>query len=234
MRTLKEGLRKFVQGNINTRICRFLYNQRKTVHATTGKTPAELMFHRNFRVTIESVKQERRDTGSLIQIGDRVFDDESKLFKVGDAVFARNFGRGEPWVKGKIVEVLGVRNYRVQVQDYGNMIWNRHADQIMKRFLVGEDNENQEQLATNQIPNVDVRVPQEISVAGSVGQSKVINQSENAGTGQHIASSEEESKVASEHVPVNGDVKSPVSAGMSSPVRSRSGRVVKPPTRLNL
>ena len=234
VRTLKEGLRKFVQGNINTRICRFLYNQRKTVHTTTGKSPAELMFHRNFRVTIESVKQERRDTESLTQIGDRAFDDESKLFKVGDAVFVRNFGRGEPWVKGKIVEVLGVRNYRVQVQDYGNMIWNRHADQIMKRFLVGEDNENHEQLDTNQVPNVVVGVPQEIRVAGSVGQSGVINQSENAGTGQHIASSEEESKGASEHVPVNGDIKSPVRASLSPPVRSRSGRVLKPPDRLNL
>lgn len=32
------------------------------------------------------------------------------------------------------MEVLGLRSYKVCVQDFGNMIWKRHADQIMHIF----------------------------------------------------------------------------------------------------
>ena len=53
VRTFKEGLVRFKNGDVNTRICRFLYNYRRTVRSSTGKTPAEMMFNRNFRGTIE-------------------------------------------------------------------------------------------------------------------------------------------------------------------------------------
>ena len=57
------------------------------------------------------------------------------VYKVGDAVFAKYFGKGDLWIEGQIVEVLGVRNYLVQVHKFGNMLWKRHHDQLMTRFI---------------------------------------------------------------------------------------------------
>ena len=56
VRTVKEGLAKFKSGSLNTRICRFLYNYRKSVHSSTGKSPAEMLFGRCFKTTLQSVK----------------------------------------------------------------------------------------------------------------------------------------------------------------------------------
>ena len=80
VRSLKEGLKKFQNGSLSTRLCRFLYNQRKTVHSATGRSPAEVMFNRNFKTTIESVKTNTSKDRVLVQLSHQVFHDESKLF----------------------------------------------------------------------------------------------------------------------------------------------------------
>ena len=51
------------------------------------------------------------------------------------------FGKGKTWIEGKIIDVLDVRNYKVQVKDFGNMIWKRHADQLMPRYTPKYSNE---------------------------------------------------------------------------------------------
>lgn len=53
VRILKEGLKKFRSGSMDTQICRLLYNQRKTLHSGTGRSPAQLMFNRNSKSTID-------------------------------------------------------------------------------------------------------------------------------------------------------------------------------------
>ena len=132
VRTFKEGLGKFTKGDIQTRVCRFLYNYRRSVHSLTGKTPAEIMFNRNFKGTVEAVRLEDKSVSNMnAEIGKK----EEPLFSVNDAVFVRNFGKGPTWVEGKVVEVLGLRNYKVEVQSFGNIIWKRHADQIMHRYI---------------------------------------------------------------------------------------------------
>lgn len=226
VQTLKEGLRNFSKGSLETRICRFLYNQRKTVHSTTGKSPAELMFNRRFKATIESVKQVPAKKKALVQIRDKVFCDESKLFKVGDAVFVRNYGKGDPWVKAEVIEVLGFRNYKVCIQDFGNIVWKRHADQIMHRYLISPGTEK-----------AGPAVNHEISGRGSVsvGVHETV-----AGWCPEETGKQEEGDVNSSHdyclqdqiqkeVMGSGNVScSPV------PATRRSGRIVKPPDRLNL
>ncbi|XP_064120730.1 uncharacterized protein LOC135225327 [Macrobrachium nipponense] len=153
VRTFKEGLGNFKKGDIQTRICRFLYNYRRTVNSSTGKTPAERMFSRNFKGTVESVKLKDK---SLRKMRDEIFQEEGKLYKVNDAVFVRNFGKGSPWVEGKIVEVLGLRNYKVEVQSFGNIIWTRHADQIMHRYMGDFNQSNKEVLSNNSKSSVNL------------------------------------------------------------------------------
>lgn len=59
-KTFKEGLSKFKEGDIKTVICRFLYNYRRSVHSSTRKAPATLMFNRNFRGIVEKIKPQKR------------------------------------------------------------------------------------------------------------------------------------------------------------------------------
>ena len=137
VKTLKEGLSKFEKGDINTRICRFLYNHRRTIHSSTGKAPAELMFSRNFRGLVENIKPK----GKKERVLEKGCSFEKANYKVDDAVFVKNYGKGKTWLEGKIIDVLGVRNFKVQLKDFGNMIWKRHADQLMPRYLPNVPNE---------------------------------------------------------------------------------------------
>ncbi|XP_064100788.1 uncharacterized protein K02A2.6-like [Macrobrachium nipponense] len=73
VRTFKEGLGKFKKRDIQTRICRFLYNYRRTVNSSTGKAPAEIIFGRNFKGTVESVKLKDK---SLRKMRDEIFQEE--------------------------------------------------------------------------------------------------------------------------------------------------------------
>ena len=43
VQTVKEGLRKMVDGSLETRLSRFLFHYRISPHSTTGISPAELM-----------------------------------------------------------------------------------------------------------------------------------------------------------------------------------------------
>lgn len=212
VRTFKEGLEKFKHGDVNTRICRFLYNYRRTVHSSTGRTPAEIMFNRNFRGTVESVKQKGERKVSL----EKLFQSEESLYAVGDAVFARNFGYGNPWVEGKIVEVLGLRNYKVQLKEFGNLVWKRHADQLMQRFIGDFPNCGSsglpEYLGEKSIP--DFKPYPNVQVDTGVDLSADV-----------------ETNVGNEVVHNNRP--SPVSVS-ETPMLRRSGRMVKAPDRLDL
>ena len=204
VRTFKQGLAKFHSGDITTRVCRFLYNYRRTVHSTTGKAPAEIMFSRNFRGTIEAVKSSSNKKCFSGEYDRSV----SSSYNVGDAMFVKNFGQGKPWIEGQIKEVLGVRNYTVQVHNFGNTLWKRHADQIMPRYIFQENNTPklpcEYQNNSDNFYSYDFTIPQTPSVP-----------------------------IAKE--PIRPIVKGPVVEQSATPITlRRSNRVVKPPEKLNL
>ena len=57
------------------------------------------------------------------KLAKKLFSPGMYVYKVGDAGFAKTFGKGDLWIEGQIVEVLGVRNYLVQAHNFGNMLW---------------------------------------------------------------------------------------------------------------
>ena len=83
MRIFKENFKKFdVKLPISTRIYKFLYSYRRSVQSSTGCSPAELMFGRKFKGPLDIIMP------PSVKVAEGL---ESK-FKVGDAVYARNFG----------------------------------------------------------------------------------------------------------------------------------------------
>ena len=226
VRTLKEGLNKFKSGSLNTRVCRFLYNYRKTIHSITGKSPAEMMFGRSFKSTLVSVKSSSNFSKESAVLSKSLFAGDKGVYNVGDAVFAKNFGKGEPWVAGKIVRVLGIRNYEVTVNDFGNMLWKRHNDQLMPRYT----SSNRER--TKEVPTVPFSLP---------AVSKP-TQVPNASPGEEVLpndemtdSSDPNNVEPGDNEKIGGEPQGGQEIGASPlPMVRRSQRVVKPPERLNL
>ena len=218
VKTFKEGLGKFTEGNVKTRLCRFLYNYRRTVHSSTGKSPSDMMFNRNFRGLIEKIKPQNKKGRELKN--DCKF--EKSKYEVDDAVFVKNFGAGKTWMEGKIIEVLGIRNYKVQLKNFGNMVWKRHADQLMPRFTPNSDDciLPYSNSTNNQLP--EFVWPSDPAV-------------KNSDTGSHCDKNNSctDLEISVEPAIADQSIPEPVSLSEPVPLR-RSGRVVKPPDRMNL
>ena len=219
VRTFKEGLRKFKEGDYNTRICRFLYNYRRTVNSATGKAPAEMMFNRNFRGTVDIKLKEKSENKNC----NDNFSSEENMYKVNDAVFARNYGNGPLWVEGRIVEVLGLRNYKVQVYCSGNMIWKRHSDQLMHRYF-GDFNQSNNEMLNNDnydnciVSDIESNTPNSIVTSDLTANSNI----------------SETNDVSSRDVSVNNASNACNELPVQTPIVRRSQRNIKPPDRLNL
>ena len=60
VQTLKEGLKKITEDDIETRLARVLYHYRTTPHTTTGRTPAELLMGRKLRTRLDLLQPDLR------------------------------------------------------------------------------------------------------------------------------------------------------------------------------
>ena len=140
---------------------------------------------------------------------------------MNDAVYARNFGKGDAWVQGKIIEVLGMRNYKVQVQNFGNIIWKRHADQLMFRY-------HSEPITPATSTNNNVPSP---------GQPPTLcNDVESGQSGTLMNKVPIESKQEEYTMSPSLELSEipPCNSQMEQPILRRSSRIIKPPNRLDL
>ena len=146
-----------------------------------------------------------------------------------DAVFARNYGAGNTWLEGKIVDVLGLQNFKVQLKNFGNVTWKRHADQLMPRF---NSNPNDGILSRPSLitkPSVLPSIPSDIPCEGD--DTGLPNDVSTDDTNLKTpVESNVENKSQSNEEPLPEPAPS-----LPEPVTlRRSGRIVKPPDRLNL
>ena len=112
-----------------------------TPHSTTGEPPALMLMGRKLRTRLDllipSVERhvEARQYSKMVS---PTAHRGLRQFHAGDPVLARNYGKGEKWIRGVITEVLGSRHYMVEVS--GNL-WKRHVDQLLSR-AVNDDRSN--------------------------------------------------------------------------------------------
>ncbi|XP_064089927.1 uncharacterized protein K02A2.6-like [Macrobrachium nipponense] len=125
VRIFKTNFKKFdCNLPVKTRMAKFFYTYRRTVQSSTGCSPAELLFGRKFKGPLVVIMPKQ---------GDEFYVHES--FGVGDAVYARNFGKEPEWVEAKIIKVLGERNYLVSVDVNGTLTWKRQLSQLFERKM---------------------------------------------------------------------------------------------------
>ena len=119
--------------DVSAVIAKYLLVYRNTPQSTTGEAPSLLLMERRLRTRLDllipSVEKhvEARQYSSIVN---RTAKRGMRQFQAGDAVLARNYGRGEKWIPGVVTEVLGSRHYMVEV--FGNL-WKRHVDQLLRR-----------------------------------------------------------------------------------------------------
>ncbi|XP_068243851.1 uncharacterized protein [Palaemon carinicauda] len=116
----------------------------------------QIMFNRNFRGTVDVKLKESKECKDSIS-------NEENIYKVDDAVFARNYSKGPPWVEGRIVEVLGLRNYKVQVHcsvnnDYDNPVESEiETDNTVVTSVPSGVTNNSNIIETNDVTSRDIK-----------------------------------------------------------------------------
>ena len=156
VQSFKKLFKKQSEGSLSDKLAKTLYAYRSTVHSLTNLTPSEMMFGRRFKTKIDSLKPK------LVLKG---FEgkDRSK-FSVGDAVYARNFGNGQEWIQGTVIEILGQRNYLVEIAtENGRVLWKRHYSHIFarERLSTVEKEESRENIEMEEKvhDNKEIKVP---------------------------------------------------------------------------
>ena len=112
--------------SLNHKIDNFLLTYRFTPHATTGESPARLLFGRDLksrlsliRPSMESKLQDKQSSQN------KPHDDKSKLreFYVGERVMVSNLRPGPKYVIGVILQKLAPYSYSVEV--HHGLVWKR-------------------------------------------------------------------------------------------------------------
>ena len=134
VQAFKTGLKKITEGSLESRLARFLLNYQTTTHATTGVSPAELMFGRRIRTRLDLLKPDLSRTVRARQEHQKKTHDahaRPRDLAIGATVYAKNFGQGPPWLPGVIKDLTGPVSYTIEVED-GRIFW-RHVDHVRVR-----------------------------------------------------------------------------------------------------
>ena len=152
VRIFKESLKSLKEGDVETKLCRFLFRYRITPQTTTGQSPSELLFNRKLRSALSQMRPDLHAGVREKQM--RSYDGQKTLrtFEVGNSVLVSNFGvrEGGKWIRGTIAEVLGSKNFRVQLED--DRLVHRHMDQIVHYNAVEESGCSEMEDLLQQIP----------------------------------------------------------------------------------
>ncbi|XP_046142815.1 uncharacterized protein K02A2.6-like [Osmia bicornis bicornis] len=124
VQTLKKALRTINTSNSNLQAAlqRILMQYRITPHCTTGTSPAELMYNRKIRCSLDIMCTKNDEKG-------QEYDVESvRNFKEGERVSCRNYQCGDKWIFGRILKRIGTLHYTIKLDD--GRTWKRHINQM--------------------------------------------------------------------------------------------------------
>lgn len=174
VKTFKSKFKLLLQEGLSKKeaLSKYLFHIRSTPHCTTGLTPAELQIGRKFRtrwdLLIENVKNKinkQQNDQKKNFCGSREIN-----FEKDQVVMARDYNHKDKFKKSIIVQKLSPVTYNVKTHD--NLVWKRHADQILPCKL---------DLSTKKISD-EISTPSEFSLKGEESvcdKNEIINQKEN-------------------------------------------------------
>ncbi|XP_013136418.1 PREDICTED: uncharacterized protein K02A2.6-like, partial [Papilio polytes] len=138
VKTLKRIIKKALQEkrDVNRALWSFLIYYRNVAHCTTGESPASLLLGRPIRTRLDAIRPDRENqVRSAQQRQQEAASGANRAFDKSDTVWYRQYLKGEKWIPGQVVEVLGTSNFKVKGSD-GEVV-HRHIDQLRRRSSVG-------------------------------------------------------------------------------------------------
>ena len=199
--------------SLRERVNRFLARYRSTPHVTTGVAPCELLCGRKIKTHLDLVHPTVQSSVSQHQCKQKLNYDRTsseREFGIYDSVYVRNYGKGERWIPGQIVESTGPVSYKVRAND--GLLMRRHADQI--RVTCAQEYESDTPLSSG---TSDIPLPDSKSVVVDLGKP--------------------ESPASIRPQPLTNQCESQPNQGSGSPnprPLRRSNRITKAPDRLVL
>ena len=136
---VKKGLKKLTTGTMSFRLAKVLFNYRIAPQTTTGVSPAELLLGRRPRTRLDLLRPNAAERVEERQQKQKAQHDRkarSRTFRVGDAIFLKNFGAGQRWLPGQIVEMTGPVSFQVLLEDGRRK--RCHQDQLRSRVVDDE------------------------------------------------------------------------------------------------
>ena len=173
---VKRGLKKVRSGSISTRLAKVLFTYRITPQGTTGVSPAELLLGRRPRTRLDLLKPHTAERVEARQLQQKAKHDATakfRSFRVGDAVFVRNYSTGNKWLPGRISSSTGPVSFSVQLEDGRER--RCHVDQL-KRRAVDDTPDMSEMVLDDTIPLLPSTEPTENSGAQNAGPAQNIQQ----------------------------------------------------------
>ena len=131
VRIVKAGLKRNQEGTFQSRLSNTLASHRLTPHATTGKTPCELLLGRRIRTRLDFLRPNTADKVEEQQAHQKKgHDKQSKLrkFSEGSTVWVRNMPSGEKWIPGVVLQAHENVSYSVNLE--GGRVRKCHIDQL--------------------------------------------------------------------------------------------------------
>ncbi|CAM1308578.1 Uncharacterised protein r2_g1856 [Pycnogonum litorale] len=234
VQTVKAALKKNTEGNLSTRLLRFLFRYRTTPHSLTGKCPSELLMGRKLRIHFDALHPNLREQIHERQAS-RVKARKLREFNVGEKVLYRTYGSpGQLYLPG-VVKSYDQRNYVIATET-GDI--RRHIDQLVSSRQVSEAT------PMTTLPNIEDKGSKDDDPFPSVSSSKSEKIETAVPTTDPMQSSPSNKQSA---VPPDNSTsptsdlqstgprnKSTTDDNSISPEVRRSNRVRKPPDRLKL
>ena len=134
VQTVKEGLKKAVEGSLQTKLSRFLFQYRLLPHTTTGMSPSELLIGKRMHFLLDLVIPSTKSQVITQQSRQKQYHDyhaRERTFVVNDNVLVKNFTSNCPkWLSGRVVAVKGPVLYKI-VLTAENVV-RRHLEQSLR------------------------------------------------------------------------------------------------------
>ena len=131
---IKRGLKKVVDGTLRTRIATVLCSHRITPQATTGVPPSELLLGRRLRTRLDLMIPNTAGYVEKKQLQQKQTHDATakpRSFAVGAKVYVKNYGSGQSWLPGHVVQISGPLSYVVELASGHTR--RCHIDQLRSR-----------------------------------------------------------------------------------------------------
>ena len=155
-------------GSLHTKLSKFLLAYRNSQHHTTGESPARLLLGRSTRIRLDCLRPSLLEKVTQSQSGQVRHHSQARarVFNTGDNVLTRDYRAAGRWAHGTIKARNGPLSYSIQTSP--GIVWRRHADHIVHTQPGATDPDHTQPGATDPNLILPISLPKDTTRSQSV------------------------------------------------------------------